>query len=262
MSATLLRLSVVLSSIALSAAEPPPIELPEDCVAETICGGLDAAVSLDVARDGRVFVTEQLGAVRVIENGRLLEEPFVRLDVNSVWERGVLGVALHPKFPEQPYVYVHYVRASPAVQHVVSRFTAEAPRFNTCRRESERVIVEGEDQAQAKPRIVGAHQGGPMRFGADGKLYVVIGEHTLRDPAQATDTLYGKLLRFNDDGSAPSDNPFANSEKPLQRGIFAWVRVGFTKSVRTCSRSGDGTHLRDGRRAGIVRGDRSRRAGG
>jgi len=129
---------------------------------------------------------------------------------------------VHPKFPEQPYVYVHYVRASPSVQHVVSRFTAEGPRFNTCKLESERVIVEGEDQAKLKPRYVGAHQGGPMRFGADGKLYVTIGEHTLRDPAQATDTLYGKLLRFNDDGSIPADNPFANSENTLQRAIFAW----------------------------------------
>src|SRR5688572_33480055 len=120
MFAILLRLSVVLSSIAFSTAAPPSIEVPEDCMVETICDGLDAAVSLDVARDGRVFFTEQLGAVRVIENGRLLEEPFVRLDVNSVWERGVIGVAVHPKFPEQPYLYVHYVRASPAVQHVVS----------------------------------------------------------------------------------------------------------------------------------------------
>jgi glucose/arabinose dehydrogenase len=187
-----------------------------------ICDGLDAVVSLDVARDGRVFFTEQLGAVRVIENGRLLEEPFVRLEVNSVWERGVIGVAVHPKFPAQPYIYVHYVRASPAVQHVVSRFTADAPRFNTCKRESERVIVEGEDQAKAKPRIVGAHQGGTMRFGADGKLYVTIGEHTLREPAQATDTVYGKLLRFNDDGSVPADNPRANSENAMERGVFAW----------------------------------------
>ena len=179
MFATLLRFGVVFSSIALATAAPPSIEVPEDCVVETICDGLDAGVSLDVARDGRVFFTEQLGAVRVIENGKLLEEPFVRLDVNSVWERGVIGVALHPKFPEQPYVYVHYVRASPVVQHVVSRFTADAPGFNTCQRESERVIVEGEDQAKLKPRIMGAHQGGPMRFGADGKLYVTIGEHQL-----------------------------------------------------------------------------------
>jgi glucose/arabinose dehydrogenase len=235
MFAALFRCFVVFASVSLAAlAAPSSIEVPDDCIAETICKGLDAAVSLDVARDGRVFVAEQLGAVRVIQDGKLLEEPFVQLDVNSVWERGVIGVALHPKFPEQPYVYVHYVRAAPVVQHVVSRFTADAPSFNTCKRESERILVEGEDQAKLKPRILGAHQGGPMRFGPDGKLYVTIGEHTLRDPAQATDTLYGKLLRFNDDGSIPADNPFASSEHALQRGIFAWgLRNPFGLAVET-----------------------------
>jgi glucose/arabinose dehydrogenase len=203
-------------------AQVPMVEVPEDCVVETVCQGLDAAVTMDVARDGRVFFTEQLGAVRVIKDGKVLEEPFVQLQVDTTWERGVIGVALHPRFPEQPYVYVHYVRASPVVQHVLSRFTADGPEFNTCRRESERIFVEGEDQAKSTPRYKGAHQGGAMRFGADGKVYVTIGEHTLREPAQATDLLYGKLLRFNDDGSVPADNPFASADNPRQRGIYAW----------------------------------------
>jgi glucose/arabinose dehydrogenase len=202
------------------AAEPPTV--PAGCVLETVCEGLDAAITMNVARDGRVFYTEQLGAVRVIQDGKLLPEPFLRVEVDDTWERGVEGVALHPKFPEEPYVYIHYVRKTPFPHHVVSRFTAEGPAFNTAKPGSELVMIEGEDQSLKFNKYKGAHQGGAMRFGADGKLYVTIGEHNLRDPAQDLGTIFGKLLRFNPDGSIPSDNPFAGKLEGKFRAIYAY----------------------------------------
>src|SRR6266446_6655548 len=195
---------VVFLGAPLRAVEPP--EVPEGFVIEKICDGLDAAVSMDLAPDGRVFIAEQLGAVRVVENGKPLPEPFVRLEVDDFWERGVVGVAVHPQFPKEPFVYVHYVRKTPFTHHTVSRFTAEAPAFNTAKAGSEIVMAEGEDQSLKLGKYPGAHQGGAMRFGADGKLYVTVGEHNVRDPAQSLESLHGKLLRFNADGSIPSDN--------------------------------------------------------
>jgi len=211
---------LALLPVAILAAAPP--EVPDDCVIETVCEGLDAAITMDVARDGRVFFTEQLGAVRVIQAGKLLAEPFLKIDVDDTWERGVEGVALHPKFPEEPYLYVHYVRKAPFPHHVVSRFTAEGPSFNTAQTSSELVMIEGEDQSLKFNKYKGAHQGGAMRFGADGKLYVTIGEHNLREPAQDLGVLFGKLLRFNSDGSIPSDNPFAGKLEGKFRAIYAY----------------------------------------
>ncbi len=212
-------LTLALSAAITFAAEPP--EVPAGFVIEKICEGLDAAVTMDVARDGRVFFTEQLGAVRVIEKGKLLDEPFVRVEADDYFERGVEGVALHPNFPAEPFVYVHYVRKQPHPAHIISRFTAAGPTFNTAQAGSELVMSEGENQDQRPAKARGAHQGGAMRFGADGKLYATIGEHTTREPSQALDSLFGKVLRFNPDGSIPSDNPFFADAKGEHRAIWA-----------------------------------------
>ena len=194
------------------------IEVPDGFVVEKVCEGFDGAITMDVARDGRVFVCEQTGAVRVVKNGTLLSAPFVRLDVDDFWERGVVGVALHSKFPEEPYVYVHYVRKQPFTHHVVSRFTADG---DVVKAGSELVMIEAEDQSLKVGKYPGAHQGGAMRFGADGKLYVTIGEHNTRDPAQSFESLHGKLLRFNPDGSIPEDNPFQKETSGKYRAIYA-----------------------------------------
>ena len=194
------------------------VEVPEGFTVETVCEGLDAAVTMDVARDGRIFICEQTGAVRVVKDGRLLEEPFLRIAVDDFWERGVIGVALHPRFPAEPFVYVHYVRKEPFPHHVVSRFTAEGDRG---RAGSEMVMIEGEDQSLRVGKYPGAHQGGAMRFGADGKLYVPIGEHNVRDPAQSMESIHGKLLRLNPDGTIPEDNPFFKTATGNCRAIYA-----------------------------------------
>ena len=125
MRATFPRLALTFTCLSVSLFAQDDIEVPDGFLVETVCEGFDGAVTMDVARDGRVFVCEQTGAVRVVKDGRLLDAPFLKVEVDDFWERGVEGVALHPKFPEEPYVFVHYVRKQPFTHHVISRFTAE-----------------------------------------------------------------------------------------------------------------------------------------
>ena len=208
--------SLLAATAALASAQD--VEVPDGFLVDTVCEGFDGAVTMDVARDGRVFVCEQTGAIRVVKNGELLAAPFLKLEVDDFWERGVEGVALHPQFPEQPFVYVHYVQKVPFTHHVISRFTAEG---DVVKAGSELVMIEAEDQSLKVGKYPGAHQGGAMRFGMDGKLYVTIGEHNTREPAQSFESLHGKILRFNPDGSIPEDNPFAKQTTGKYRAIYA-----------------------------------------
>ena len=218
MRAITFRLALTFASLTVPLVAQDDIEVPDGFIVDTVCEGFDGAVTMDVARDGRVFVCEQTGAVRVVKDGRQLDAPFLKVEVDDFWERGVEGVALHPKFPEEPYVYVHYVRKQPFTHHVISRFTAEG---DVAKAGSELVLIEAEDQSLKVGKYPGAHQGGAMRFGADGKLYVTIGEHNTRDPAQSFESLHGKLLRFNPDGSIPEDNPFHDKTAGKFRAIYA-----------------------------------------
>src|SRR5262249_5989567 len=176
-----------------------------------------SATAMTIAPDGRIFVCEQGGALRVIKGGKLLPEPFVKLDVTAEWERGLIGVALHPRFPETPHVFVCYVTARPFVHHVVSRFTADGDRAVPG---SEKVLLEGDDQSKMGGTIPAGHQGGCLKFGPDGKLYVAIGEQTAGMPSQKLDTLLGKILRINEDGTIPESNPFVKTAAGKYRAIW------------------------------------------
>jgi uncharacterized repeat protein (TIGR03806 family) len=197
---------------------PDDPDLPEGFADSTIATGLTGATALAVAPDGRVFVCEQTGTLRVVKDDKLLSEPFVTLPVDSFWERGLIGVCLHPDFPHQLFVYVCYVAARPYPHHVVSRFTA---RGDVAEPNSEVVLLEGDDQRKLGGAQPAGHQGGAIHFGKDGKLYVAIGEQTAGTPAQRLDTFQGKLLRLNADGSIPEDNPFVKETKGKYRAIWA-----------------------------------------
>ena len=86
--------------------------------------GLASPTAMAFAPDGRLFVCQQGGALRVIKNGQLLAPPFVTLTVSSVGERGLLGIAFDPNFAANQYVYLYYTATSPAIHNRVSRFTA------------------------------------------------------------------------------------------------------------------------------------------
>ena len=89
-----------------------------------IASGLVNPTALAVAPDGRVFITQQGGAVRIVQHGTLLPAPFVTVAVSSVGERGLLGIALDPDFAANGFVYVYYTATTPTIHNRVSRFTA------------------------------------------------------------------------------------------------------------------------------------------
>ena len=207
-----------------------PITLPPGFSSERVVAGLTGCTAMAVAPDGRVFICEQTGTLRVVKCGRLLPEPFVTVDVDSTWERGLIGVALDPGFTDNGHVYVCYVTPRPYVHHRISRFTA---RGDVAIPESELVLFEGDDQSKLGGDVPAGHQGGAIHFGGDGKLYVALGDQTAGAPAQELTTLQGKLLRLNPDGSIPEDNPFYRTAHGKYRAIWALgLRNPFTFAIQ------------------------------
>jgi putative heme-binding domain-containing protein len=207
-----------------------PITLPRGFRHSKVAAGLTGATALAIAPDGRVFVCEQTGALRIVKDGALRPQPFVALEVDSQWERGLIGVALDPAFASNGHVYVNSVAAMPYPHHRIARFTA---RGDTAAHGSEKVLLEGDDQRTLGGTVPAGHQGGALHFGGDGKLYIAIGEQTAGQPAQRLDTFQGKLLRINADGTIPSDNPFFSTARGKYRAIWALgLRNPFTFAVQ------------------------------
>jgi putative heme-binding domain-containing protein len=192
--------------------------LPEGSRAEVVASGLDGATAFEVAPDGRLFVCEQRGTLRVVKDGKLLSTPFVSLHVDASWERGLIGVTVAPDFPATPHLYVCYVAAQPYPHHVVSRFTAEG---DVAVPGSEVVLLEGDDQSRLGGTVPAGHQGGAIHFGPDGRLYIAIGDQTAGTPAQERNSLLGRLLRINVDGTTPEDNPFVSRATGKYRVTWA-----------------------------------------
>src|SRR2546430_1895647 len=90
-----------------------------------IASGVTDATAMDFAPDARLFVLQQTGEVRIIENGVLRPEPFATLDVDSSVERGLLGIAFDPGFASNHFVYLYHTVPSPNLHNQVSRFTAD-----------------------------------------------------------------------------------------------------------------------------------------
>lgn len=162
---------------------------------EKVAGGLEVPWSIVWAPDGRMILTERPGRVRVIENETLWPQPlFVVPDVESTGESGLMSVALHPQFTSNHFIYLSYAYARDKVR--VARYR-ETPEGFVDRK----VIIEDIPAAQF-------HAGCRIRFGPDGKLYITTGDATQRQLAQQLNSLAGKTLRLNDDGTVPQDNPF------------------------------------------------------
>jgi putative heme-binding domain-containing protein len=206
------------------------LSLPEGFRADVIATGFTGATAFELAADGRIFVCEQTGRLRVIKKGKLLPAPFVKLPVDSTWERGLIGVTLAPDFPKTPHVFVCYVAAKPYPHHVISRFTAAGAKVEPG---SEKILLEGDDQTKLGGDVPAGHQGGAIHFGKDGKLYIAIGDQTAGKPAQDLKSLQGKMLRINPDGSIPDDNPFTSKTTGKYRAVWALgLRNPFTFAVQ------------------------------
>ena len=184
--------------------------------------GLASATAFAQAPDGRLFIAQQGGTLRVVKNGALLATPFATVAVDSAGERGLIGVALHPSFATNGWVYIYSTRSIGGASHNrISRFTANG---DVAAAASEVALVD-------LPNLSGAtnHNGGGMHFGGDGKLYVGVGENANGAQAQNLALPFGKLLRFNEDGSIPTDNPFFATQAGLGRAVWAYgLRNPFT----------------------------------
>ena len=190
-----------------------------------VASGLSSPTAMEFAPDGRLFVSQQGGQLRVIKNGSLLATPFVTVTVDSVGERGLLGIAFDPNFAVNHYVYVYYTATSPAIHNRVSRFTANG---DVAVAGSEMVILDLNNLSGASN-----HNGGGLHFGLDGKLYITAGENANSANSQTLANLLGKILRLNSDGTIPTDNPYYNTASGVNRAIWAMgLRNPFTFAVQ------------------------------
>jgi len=180
---------------------------------ETAITGLSGPTAIEIAPDGRVFVCQQSGSLRVIKNGVLLATPFVTLNVDPNGERGLLGIAFDPNFANNNFLYLYYTVPSTPRHNRVSRFTANG---DVVVPNSEVIILELDNLTAATN-----HNGGAIHFGPDGKLYVAVGENATGSNAQTLANRLGKMLRINSDGTIPADNPFFNTASGDNRSIWA-----------------------------------------
>ena len=173
---------------------------------QLIASGLEVPWAVAQAPDGRIFVTERPGRVRIIRlgtGGGLDARPWavVPARANPDAERGLLGIALDPDFARTPYVYLYYSYAGPAgatLNRLVRMHDTNGA---------------GTDETILVDNIPGSsnHDGGRIAFGPDGKLYVATGDGEQQARAQDRNSLGGKILRLEKDGTVPADNPFAGS---------------------------------------------------
>ena len=174
---------------------------------EPVAENLASPTNLAFAPDGRILFTEQqTGRVRAVLNGRLVPRAITRFDVVQGAETGLLGIALHPSFASQPWVYVYLSSASSGRNEIV--------RFRIDDAASTR-----ETLFQGLPTVNGYHNGGDLVFGPDGALYVVTGEAHQPELAQDPSSVGGKILRLLPEGSIPPDNPFGEGDPVFALGI-------------------------------------------
>lgn len=191
--------------------------LPAGFSETRIASGLPSPTSLAIAPDGRIFVTEQAGRLRVIRDGELLAQPFITLSTNTLGERGLLGVALDPNFATNRYVYLYVTSptAPPRVNRVV-RVTGSASNPDVAEPGSELQLLELSPLSTAF-----IHNGGALAFGTDGKLFIATGDNSDSSHSPSLDSTHGKLLRINADGSIPEDNPFLGQTTGVNQAIWA-----------------------------------------
>ncbi len=163
--------------------------LPTGFAETRVATGLASPTAMAIAPDGRIFITQQGGALRVVKNGALLSQPFLTVSVNSSGERGLLGVAFDPNFASNSFVYVYYTTSGSPIHNRVSRFTASAANPDV-------VAAGSEVQLLNLPNLSSAtnHNGGAIHFGTDGKLYIAIGDNANGANAQSFSTTLGQGL--------------------------------------------------------------------
>lgn len=196
-------------------------ELPPGFADVLISDGIALPTAFTFTPDGRILVTEQSGALRVIVGGQLLPEPAMQLGsrICSNIERGLLGVVVHPQFEQNGFVYLYYTFKKLGTcdtqlpNYPVNRLSRFVMSGNTVDPDSEVVLIDN------IPSVSGNHNAGDIHFGADGFLYVAVGNGGCdymgdtgcggdNDASRDENVLLGKILRITADGGIPANNPF------------------------------------------------------
>ena len=166
---------------------------------QTVAKNLTIPWSIDWTPDGTMLFTERDGHLRVVKDGQLLEDPLLSLGVGGV-EGGMLGIAVDPNYLENNYIYIYYT---------YNEFLSTSNKLVRYQL-SDGVLVEDKVLLEGIPGGP-FHDGGRIQFGPDEKLYVTTGEAGNPDLSQDLNSLGGKILRINSDGTIPKDNPWDNS---------------------------------------------------
>jgi glucose/arabinose dehydrogenase len=167
---------------------------------EIVARGLETPWALAFASDGRLFVTERPGRIRLMAGGRLQRKPIAVLKVVERDSSGLMGLALDPRFDDNGFLYVCYTADIGGGRGV-----------NRLGRLTFRDGVAAHEVVLLERLPAGVHNGCRVKFGPDGKLYLTVGDAGVPELAQRIDSLGGKILRLNADGSVPADNPFPGS---------------------------------------------------
>lgn len=216
-----LLLSAGLIVLLLAAAPVQAATLPAGFSDSLVVQGISSATAFAFARDGRIFVAEKGGSVRVVSGHKLLPTPFTTVTVDTAQERGLVGIALHPDFPTTPYLYIYYTVPGVPAHNRVSRFTAQG---NVAKPDSEEMLIELDDLSTRE-----IHNGGAIHFGPDGDLYVAVGDNSDARNAQNLANRLGKMLRYDENGNVPVDNPFHDGDGPNADAVWAMgLRNPFT----------------------------------
>jgi len=186
-------------------------QLPSGFVQRQVGRNLNPT-TVNVSPNGRLFIGEKDGKIREVVGDILQGDPFMTLpNVDSQNERGLSGLCFHPDFPRTPYFYVYYTVLGKD-RNRLSRFSLKNGLPDPA---SEMVLYEFD-------QLLGTiHNAGVLRFGPDRKLYVSLGDGADASAAQRLDSYFGKILRMNDDGSVPADNPFVGKTTGGFQTIFA-----------------------------------------
>jgi glucose/arabinose dehydrogenase len=213
MTLTLLTAVGTLLALAISPAQGA---VPNGFTQSQVASGLAGPMDMEFAPDGRLFVAEEAGKVRIVKpNGTLATFLDISSKVDIAGERGLMGVTFDPNFATNHFVYLYYTLKATATTPVHNRVVRVTASGDSAVAGSEVLVFRLNNQSAQ------IHQGGALDFGNDGKLYLSTGDNATPGNAQSPGNLFGKVLRINKDGTIPTNNPFYATASGNNRAIWA-----------------------------------------